>query len=128
MQDYISIPLGEYGFDGAIEMAKPSFRKVNDMKNAISNVTRMRASNGQTVVERTNIGDIEIIGTLSYVRSAPFPVNLEGFLDFCDVLDHKSVGSAQRLWDKMLETVKAIDEGGTSPFAGSPTQETGSSA
>lgn len=128
MQDFVSIPLGEYGFDGAIEMGKPSFRKLNDMKNAISNTTRMRTSGGQAVIEKTNIGDIEIIGNLSYIRSAPFPITLEGFLDFCDALDYKSLGSAEKLWDRICETVKMIEEGGTSPFADSQTQETGSSA
>lgn len=127
MQDYISIPLGEYGFDGAIDMGKPSFRKINDMKNAISNVTKLRTANGQAVIDRTNIGDIEIIGNLAYVRSAPFPLTLDGFLDFCDILDYKEIGSAQRLWDKICETVKTIDGGVTSPFADSQTPEKESS-
>lgn len=128
MQDFISIPLGEFGYEGAIAMSKPSFRRLNDAKNAISNVTKLSTVNGQAVVEKTNIGDIEIIGVLAYIRSAPFPPTLEGFLKFCDTLDNAEVGAAQRLWNKMVETVKKVDEGETSPFADSQDQEKESSA
>lgn len=128
MQDFISIPLGEFGYEGAIAMSKPSFRRLNDAKNAVSNVTKLRNVDGQAVIEKTNIGDIEIIGVLAYIRSAPFPPTLEGFLGFCDTLDNAEIGAAQRLWNKMAETAKRIDEGETSPFVDSQTQEKGSSA
>jgi hypothetical protein len=128
MQDFINIPLGEFGFDGAVTMSKPTFRRVNEARNAISNVTKLRRDGTANVIERTNIGDIAIINVLAYVRTSPFPPTLEGFLDFCDVLDDASIGSAQKLWDRMSDAVEKIEAGDTSPFADSPTQEKESSA
>lgn len=128
MQDFINIPLGEFGFDGAVTMSKPTFRRVNDARNAISNVTKLRRDGNANVIERTNIGDIAIINVLAYVRTSPFPQTLEGFLNFCDILDEADVGSAQKLWEKMSDAVEKIEAGETSPFAGSQTQEKESSA
>lgn len=122
MQDFISIPLGEFGYDGAVTMSKPTFRRTNDARNAISNVTKLRREGNANVIEKTNIGDIAIINVLAYVRSSPFPPTLDGFLDFCDMLDNANIGSAQKLWDKMSDAVEHIEAGDTSPFVDSPTQ------
>ena len=68
------------------------------------------------------------IRVLSYVESAPFERTLDAFFDYTDMLDKKKRGNGAKLYNEMMEAVQKIDSGETSPSAGSPAAESGSSA
>lgn len=126
----IEIDLAEFGGSGIMEMSTPTLRRITAMRNAIGDCTQMSQVSGSdgVVIDRTRLGDVEIISTLAYVRKAPFRATLDGFLEYGDTLDDKSVGSAQALYNKMVSTVKEIDKGEGSPFVPSPAAEKGTSA
>ena len=111
----ISIDLTEYGMEGAIEMRKPSLRRQNEFKNAVSKYIRVSQDRQLSVTETIPMGDLEILMTLQYISKAPFAVTLEGFLEYTDGMEPEC---AVALMDRMGECVKEIDE--SSPFVGSP--------
>lgn len=126
MNEVRTIDLGKYGQEGTVEVCKPSMRRLNMMKNALGKCTKTKQVNGETVVTDINVGDASLIRTLSFVSRAPFPTDLEGFLNYCDKMDAVQLGSAEQLVneiDGIITELKAVE----SPLADSQGAETQSS-
>ena len=107
------IELGEYGTDGRIVMAPPTFRK------------RIQFQNDSR--KELPSGDMAIRMILLYVKEAPFEPTQDGYLDFCDMLDERNLGAAKDLFTRMEAIAVSLEKGEMSPFAPSPSQETASS-
>ena len=124
----ITIDLTEFGLDGTVIMAFPSLRRQAMMKNALGNCAKIEMVNGEQVVKETRLGDSAIIEVLAFVHKAPFPVDLNGFYDFCDRMDEHDLGSASRMFDAMAAAKDRLQEGLESPLEDSPAAETSKSA
>ena len=112
--DSIVIDLEQYGGKGEIVMAAPSLRRMSWLKNQVGKHAKFSPHGGMTDAD---VGDIEILNVLVYVRTAPFPVDLNAFYSFCDSLDDAKPGNSVELFNKMTEAMKSITEGATSPLA-----------
>lgn len=111
INDIIIIELEPFGGEGIIELSKPTFRRAQQMKNALGK--SMGASvnaRGEGTMKETLLGDIEIIKLMAYVKTAPFSANLDSFLNYCDILDEKRIGSAVDLFTLMKEKVMELEE------------------
>ena len=128
VQQIMKIDLAEYGMQGEIILSNPSLRKTIEMKNALGNCTKTHLVDGKPVIDETRLGDVDIIMMMAYVKSAPFKADLKGFLSYCDVLDNKEMGSAQRLYDTLSTMTEAFRNGAKSPFVNSQEQATENSA
>ena len=128
VQQLTKIDLSEYGMDGEIILGPPTFRKTIEMKNALGNCTKTHLVDGKPVIDETRLGDVDIIMMMAYVRSAPFKADLRGFLNYCDVMDNKEPGSAQRLYDALSALTDAYRDGAKSPFVNSQEAATENSA
>lgn len=115
INDIITIDLEQYGDTGVVEVARPTFRKQREMKNALSKSMNARVEDGEGVVDATLLGDVEIIRALAFVKKAPFPTDLEGFTNYCDSLDMKRHGAADDLFQAILGAVSKI-EGSPGPL------------
>lgn len=121
----IDIDLAKYGMDGTVELAPPSPRKERDHKNALSRCAGVTMKNGEPVLAGDILtGDYEILTGLLYVRKAPFPMTVEGLLDFTDRLDEIEYGYGEEFWREVIEGAEKIERGEISPFVPSPAQET----
>ena len=102
----IEILMSEYGGpkDDIIEMGKPGVRALVNLKNQTGHVVRDQGENP------ADVGDIELLMLISYIKKAPFAKTPAAFLDYCDKLDDE--GAA--LFEKMSEVV--ADLGGYSVF------------
>lgn len=107
------IDLTEYGMDGQIVMGPPTLRK------------RIMFQNGMK--DNLPSGDMAIRMLILYVRSAPFELTPNGFLDYCDRMDENRIGSAKDMFTRMEAIAVSIEKGELSPFAESPSQETATS-
>jgi hypothetical protein len=110
INDIIIIELGPFGGEGVIELSKPTFRRAQQMKNALGR--SMGASvnaRGEGTMKEALLGDIEVIKLMAYVKSAPFSANLDSFLDYCDRLDEKRNGSASELFALIQEKVVELE-------------------
>lgn len=122
------IELSEYGGEGRIELAPPSFRRQTETKTDIARYTKTKVVNGKAVVDSIDYGMAEIAILLQFVRKAPFPINAEGFLEYCDSLDEKDTKNSSELFKKIYEVAGEIKEGNAgSPFVGLQDQATVSS-
>lgn len=115
INDIITIELTPFGGEGVAEVAMPTFRKQREMKNAISRCMNTRIEGGEGKMDTANIADVEIIRTLAFVRSAPFPTELEGFMDYCDTLDAKRLGAAEEMFMALSDAVRTV-EGSPGPL------------
>ena len=122
IQQMTKIDLTEFGMSGEIILGNPTLRKTVEMKNALGNCTKTHIVDGKPVVDETSLGDVDIIIMMSYVRSAPFKADLKGFLNYCDVMDNKEMGSAQRLYDRLSALTEVYRAGAKSPFVSSQGQ------
>ena len=118
--------MSDYGQTGTIEMCKPSMRKKVMMKNELGRCTETEVVNGQTVIKDARVGDAEIVRLMAYVNKAPFQPTLNGFLTYCDQMDEKDFGSAERLYQDIILTVEEIDKE-AGPLGDSQPAETPSS-
>ena len=123
MGDMRILDMGKYGVAGTIELCKPSLRKLNMRKNELGRCTKTEYVNGKPIVVDIRVGDASIINTLSYVRKAPFPTDLEGFLDYCDRMDEANLGSAEAMLNDMDAVIEEI-KGEGSPLENSQGAET----
>lgn len=124
----IVIDLEDYGTDGEIVLSAPGIRRMRELKNEMSRPARVSKKGSEVSVSEVQQGDMEILGILVYVQSAPFERNVESFLEFCDKLAEIKRGNDNRLYDAMIDAVKRIDTGeAASPLEGSPAAETASS-
>ncbi len=112
MEDSRVIELKDFGGEGCVEVGSPTLSMKVKLKNELGKRAKIRVVDGQQIMEYSDIGDVEILKTLSFIRSAPFPLTLRGFLDYCDELDKKSVGNAERLFEAIS---LAAEEVATSP-------------
>lgn len=121
------LDLHDYGVDGVAEIAFPTFRKRREHNNAIAKyykggIDKRGALDPQKLMEVMCVGDIEILQTLLFVRSAPFPQDLEGFTRFCDEMDERALGSASAMYDRIKEVIEELKEV-PSPLEPSPSAE-----
>jgi len=127
MQQMTKIDMTEFGMVGEVVLAPPSLRKTVEMKNALGNCTKTHLVDGKPVVDETRLGDVDIIMMLAYIRSAPFKTDLGGFLHYCDLLDEKELGTAQKFYDRLSALTNVYRDGAKSPFVNSQAQATESS-
>ena len=121
----LKIDLEEYGMpEKTIEMGLPSFRRKVEYRNEIGRMIRL--SSGGTA-DNIPIGDMAILKVLKYVNEAHFKTTLDGFMSFCDRLDQREVGTADRLFEAMQEAANSLEKGENSPFVPSPEAVTDSS-
>lgn len=128
VQQMTTIDLTEFGMAGEMVIAPPTLRKTIEMKNAMGNCTKTHLVDGKPVVDETRLGDVDVIMALAYVRSAPFRITLDGFLSYCDLMDSRSFGSAEKLYERMNEIIDTYRDGAKSPFVNSQDQGTENSA
>lgn len=126
----VRIDMQRYGMAGEIVVREPRLTRRRKAENAIGRVSGIGVNN-VVELDKTSVGDINTIMTLMYVDKAPFPTDLEdleGFYAFCDLLDDRDRGAADRLWDDLCAAVKEITEGRVDPLDSSATaSSTGSS-
>lgn len=120
----IAVELSDYGGEGTVELCAPSLRKVREAQNIVGKYSKFNTRTGENIVDGSHISDIQIIGLMSYIRKAPFDTTLDGFLDYGDILDEKTPGSATRLMNDLISVARGIDNGDVSPFVPSPEAET----
>jgi hypothetical protein len=83
-------------------------------------------SRGEPIMkDNIPLGDMEIAMAMSYIRSAPFPTTVNGFLDYCDTIDDNG-GDSAALLEAIQKAMLEIDD--DSPLSDSPSAETESSA
>lgn len=117
----VTLDLAKYRAKGEVVLALPSFRKIVQMRNRS---VRAQVSKDGAELVAENSGDLEVMATLCYVRSAPFETDLDSFLNFCDMLDEGWPGSAMRFYDDMRVAIADLDSGKTSPLDSSGAMET----
>ena len=128
IQQLTKMDMTEFGMVGEVILGPPTLRRSVETKNALGNCTKTHLVDGKPVIDETSLGYVDIIITLSYVRSAPFRPNLEGFLHYCDMLDDKEVGLAQKFYDKLVIMTGPYKDGAKSPFVNSQEPATENSA
>lgn len=112
MDESKSIDLAPFGGEGTVEIGPPTLSMKVKLKNELGKRARMRMVDGENTLIYDDIGDVEVLKTLTYVRSAPFPKTLPGFLSYCDKLDEKKCGMGEALFTAMN---KAVEEVASSP-------------
>ncbi len=121
----VIIDLSKYGGKGEVVMGEPSLRQQTAAGDAIGQHTTLGKDN-KPVMKGMDLVSIDIINTLSYVKSAPFKPELESFLNFTDELEDGN-GDSNGLYSEMSQTAKEIREGKHSPFVSSPAAGTSNS-
>lgn len=123
---YIEIDMGEYGKEGEkVVLSKPSFRMQNNIRNQLLKEGLGNPDDKESRKDRQF--DLALYAALSTVRSAPFPVTLEGFLDYCDSLDEVEYGKGAEFGARLILEAEHIQSGKMSPFADSRSAEKQSS-
>lgn len=109
----VSIDLEEFGLPGQeVVMSAPSVTRMTKLKNAMSRASSIRRNrNDDLSLEDIQKGDLDLLGVLVYVESAPFDATVPSFLTFCDELYARKRGSDSRLLSKMEDTAHRIDRG-----------------
>lgn len=126
MNDIRVIDLGEFGQTGTVEVSMPSLSRRIARDNAIGNCNDVKMVNGEPVLVGTRAGDAAVIKILAFVRKAPFPTDLTGFLRYCDRMDDNELGSAERMLEAIERAALEV-QGVESPLANSQVAETQSS-
>lgn len=110
INDIITIDLGPFGGEGIIELSRPTFRRIQQMKNLLGKCMGASIDEiGNRVLKDAPLGDMEIIKMMAYVKSAPFQASMDNFLNYCDRLDDKRNGSALELFALIKEKVAEIE-------------------
>lgn len=113
----ITIDLSEYGSNGLIVMGPLTFRRDAEMKNNIGKCTHYSTDANDLKFTYSDVGDVSIYRVLAYVIRAPFDFHSKSaFLNFMDGIDSTDIGMGQKLFDRMKDAVKDIQEGKVSPF------------
>lgn len=115
----LMMDLSEYGVDGHIVFAKPTFRKLNEMKNQSASYIKFEMKRSGSTDATIASGDLEIMNLLTYVKSAPFRMDVEGFLTFMDRVDEVG-GDTEMLYAAMNDMADAVCKEVRSPFVASP--------
>lgn len=107
------IALSEYGGEGEIVIGPQTLRSSTRLKNEISRRTvRTCVSNGEveTVGMPIDAGDVEILQVLSYIRKAPFSLDIEAFLNYADALDRVRPGISISLMEDIKARIEELKE------------------
>ena len=126
MNNIKTLDMSEYGQTGIVEISLPSLSRRVARDNALGNCSDTKIVDGKPVIGETRVGDAAIIKVLAYVRRAPFPIDLKGFLRYCDKMDENDLGSAERMLIDIEKAALEIEEAET-PLADSPAAEMQSS-
>lgn len=103
MDDTKVVNLADFGGEGYVEVGKQSLTMKVRLKNELGKRAKVKVVDNEQILVYDDMGDVQIIKALSFVRSAPFPCTLKGFLDYCDKLDEIKVGNGEAL-------LKAIED------------------
>lgn len=111
----ITLNLQEYGAEGTVEIGFPTFRRRRELNNQLgpyykAGVDSKGVLDAQKLMDVIKAGDVDILQTLLFVRSAPFPLDVEGFTLFCDDLDAKNLGAGSALYDDIKLTIERLKE------------------
>lgn len=131
-----TINLKDYGSEGIIYMSFPSFSRQVWSTDEVSNHTGTETVGNEIKIIKPNVGTINTINTLAYIKDAPEPIcktvrinnrdmripDLEGFIDFCDQLDEANPGTSVEFVDKLRQVANEIASGAKSPFVNSREQ------
>lgn len=106
----ITLTLEEYGAEGVVEISFPTFRRRRELNNKLGpyykgGITSNGHVNAHKMMDDLKLGDVEILQTLLFVRSAPFPLDVEGFTTFCDTLDEKNLGAGIALYEDIKKSI-----------------------
>lgn len=113
----ITIDLTEFGLTGEIVMAVPSPRRDAWCKNQSMKHATIDPRTGRPDPTHSDVGDIEVLHILTFVKSAPFPIDrLESYYDYCDELDETNPGVAMKIQSAMLEAYLTLSKGEKSPL------------
>ncbi len=119
---YIEIDMEKYGDAGQkVVLRKPSFRMRNNIRNQMAR-DGLLVDDPEAECVKERAADVVLYGALMTIASAPFPITLEGFYDYCDKLDSAKYGNSDRFWAELLVSAKEI-QSSDSPFAVSPSPE-----
>ena len=105
-----SIDLAEFGGEGEVVVGPQTFSMKTLTKNELGKRAKIRVVDGEQILEYQDVGDVEIIKTLAFVRAAPFPRTVKGFLGYCDKLDEKEIGNGEKLFQAIVDAVVEITE------------------
>lgn len=119
----ITIDMSRFGFEGVVELGAPTFRRRTELSNEISRYITIEQSKTGVKVDNLPTGTWNIAQRLVYVKRAPFKTDVESFLEYTDMMDENNPGSADELWDAIVEAVERIDKGEASPLEGSQAAE-----
>ena len=108
MDDTKVVNLADFGGDGFVEVGAPTLTMKVKLKNELGRRAKMRVVDGEQILCYEDMGDVEIIKALSFVRSAPFPCTLKGFLDYCEKLDEVKVGNGEALLSAIEDAAKEV--------------------
>ena len=108
MDESKMIELETFGGEGVIEIGLPTLSMKVRLKNELGRRARMKVVNGEQTLTYDDIGDVEVLKALAYVRSAPFPKSLQGFLTYCDKLDTVKVGNGEALFTAINEAIEEV--------------------
>ena len=113
----ITVDLTKYGLTGEVVMAPPSPRREAWFKNQSMKHTKVDPRTGRPDLTTADVGDIEVLQILTYVKSAPFPKDkLEDYYAYCDKLDDDHPGLSMKIHKELAEAYKKIHAGETSPL------------
>ena len=110
MNDIKQIDLSAFGGEGVMEVSLPTLSMKVKLKNELGKRARMKVVDGEQILTYDDMGDVEILKTLSYVRSAPFQTTVRGFLAYCDSLDAVQVGNGEKLLQAIADAVAELIE------------------
>ena len=102
------IDLAAYGGEGFVEVGPSTLAMKVKLKNELGKRAKMKVVDGEQILVYDDIGDVEIIKTLAFVRSAPFPCTLKGFLDYCDKLDAIKIGNGEALLNAIDAAIEEV--------------------
>lgn len=114
----VEMDLSKYGAEGKVVVGPLTFRRTKESQNAVTCALR-RNGGTELSISDLNLGDVETITKLAYIRSAPFSTDLSdlsGFYDWTDMLDEKRIGSAQEFYDDLDEAIKKVESGEAHPL------------
>lgn len=104
-----TISLEKYGQQGEVVIATPGITDRNWEEDMMGNVATTRNEKGEFVVSGPNIGTLQFIHVLSFVRSAPFERSYGALVAFLDQMDEVDFGSAQEFWDELSAAVSELE-------------------
>lgn len=130
LQNPIIINLDKYGEEGYVAMGYPSLRKIKLAEQTASSMMLSFDKNGKPSVDASKALEADLlVKILVYIEEAPFRLmDADAFFEFTDAIDAKHRGAGQEFYDELVEAVKRINNGETSPSANSQEAETAGSA